>query len=431
MSRHALETARIRPARSYRESSWERNGANDDAYRIDAGQTKVLADIEGPGIITHIYFTVIDPNPLDYRDGILRMYWDNEETPSVEVPFGDFFCVSNAAVRHFSSHYISVNPGIGPSNHGFNCYFPMPFNTRARIEFENQGKTIFGGLGGRLWCHIDYEKLDEPLPADIGRFHAQWRRENPTVVNEPPAMDAKRAFWGNCNIDGKDNYVLLEAEGQGHVAGIFLQVNNIQGGWYGEGDDMIFIDDDTWPPSIHGTGSEEVFGGGACPNVEYAGHYHGFLLVENKDGEDFKGLNAMYRWYVHDPVRFHKRIRHTIEHGHCNDYANDYASVAYWYQTEPHGAFPVLLPPVERRPRFSDDYMALLDRISELSFLRTDIHDRYYKEGVALPEWFDSFNWLLADGYSRGVQRNEVPQAAAQVRESRKIAQGNGWQFKD
>ena len=324
---------------------------------------------------------------------------------------------------------MSVNPGVGPTNHGFNCYFPMPFATHARIEIENQGTTIFGGLGGRLWCHIDYEKLDEPLPADVGRFHAQWRRENPTLVHKPPAMDAKRSFWGSCNTDGKDNYVLLEAEGAGHVVGIFLQVNNIQGGWYGEGDDMIFIDDDTWPPSIHGTGSEEVFGGGACPNEEYAGLYHGFLLVENKDGENFKGLNAMYRWYVHDPVRFRKRIRHTIEHGHCNDFENDYASVAYWYQSEPHAAFPKLLAPVERRPRFSEDHMAMLDALADASLPRTDIHDRYYKEGVALPEWFERFNFLATDGYVRGVQRGECPQGLMLLREAKRVAESNGWRF--
>jgi hypothetical protein len=429
VSRHAFEVARLRAARSYRESSWERNGGNDDAYRINPGETKVLADLQGPGIITHIYFTLIDPSPLDYRDGILRMYWDDETTPSVEVPFGDFFCVSNCTVRHFSSHYITVNPGIGPTNHGFNCFFPMPFAKRARIEIENQSKNIFGGLGGRLWCHIDYEKLEEPLPADIGRFHAQWRRENPTVVNDPPAKDEKRAFWGTLNTNGKDNYVLLEAEGQGHVAGIFLQVNNIQGGWYGEGDDMVFIDDDTWPPSIHGTGSEEVFGGGACPDKEYAGPYHGFLHVENKGGDTFKGLNAMYRWYVHDPVRFQKRVRHTIEHGHCNDYENDYASVAYWYQSEPHGAFPTLPPAIGRRPRFSEELLNLLDKLGEVCNLRNEISDQHYKQGVASPAWFELFNFMVVDGYIRGVQRTEMSQAALLFGEAKKTAERGGHRF--
>jgi hypothetical protein len=123
------------------------------------------------------------------------------------------------------------------------------------------------------------------------------------------------------------------------MVGLVLEVENIAGGWYGEGDDMVFVDGDAWPPRIHGTGHEEVFGAGACVLREYSRPYAGFHLVENRD---YHGLVGMYRWYVADPIRFDRSLRWTIEHGHANNFGNDYSSVAYWYQTEPHAPFPVL-----------------------------------------------------------------------------------------
>jgi hypothetical protein len=137
------------------------------------------------------------------------------------------------------------------------------------------------------------------------------------------------------------------------MVGLVLEVNNDAGGWYGEGDDMVFIDGDTWPPSIHGTGSEEVFGGGACPSTEYAGPFSGFHLIESPD---YAGLVGMYRWYVPDPIRFTRSIRWTIEHGHANNFANDYASVAYWYQDEPHAPFPALPDVAAVRPPLPPEY---------------------------------------------------------------------------
>ena len=139
-----------------------------------------------------------------------------------------------------------------------------------------------------------------------------------------------------------------------------LQVNNITGGWYGEGDDMIFIDDDTWPPSIHGTGSEEVFGGGAGPNVTYNTPYCGYHQVESRD---FSGRNAMYKFCVNDPVHFQKSIRVTIEHGHANNLGNDYSSTAYWYQAEPHAKLLELPSAVERIPRAPKECLEAADRL--------------------------------------------------------------------
>jgi hypothetical protein len=274
------------------------------------------------------------------------MYWDGETAPSVEVPFGDFFGLGQERVRFFRSQMVTVNPGAGgvSGTVGFNSYFPMPFEDGARVTLTNDGTDTVGAV----WYHIDYEKLRR-LDRNVGRFHAQWRRENLTrAVGSQPNVtihDAK-------NTDGAENYVILDAEGRGNLAGYFLNVDNVAGGWYGEGDDMIFIDGEPWPPSFHGTGSEEIFGGGACPNTEYAGPYTGFYLAGNRD---FSGKVGMYRFFVADPVRFHESIRVTIEHGHANNFANDYTSTAFWYQAEPHQAFPALPPSAERWPRAGTD----------------------------------------------------------------------------
>ena len=137
------------------------------------------------------------------------------------------------------------------------------------------------------------------------------------------------------------------------MVGLHLQIDNA-GGWYGEGDDMIFVDGrpgEQWPPTYHGTGTEEIFGGGACPDKPYAGPYTGFHMVENCD---FAGKNAMYRWYLTDPIRFEHCLVWTVEHGHANSYENDYTSVAYWYQQEPHAKFPVLPDVTARLPQVSD-----------------------------------------------------------------------------
>jgi hypothetical protein len=187
------------------------------------------------------------------------------------------------------------------------------------------------------------------LPEGLGRFHATWNRVNKT---EPVGENINITLHDARNTTGAENYVLLDAEGRGTLAGIFLNIDNTMGNWYGEGDDMIFIDGEEWPPSYHGTGSEEIFGGGACPTDEYAGPYTGFHLIGNLD---YTGKVSMYRFYVNDPVRFQKSIRMTIEHGHANNIANDYSSTAFWYQADPHKPFRALLPAAERHPAWGDD----------------------------------------------------------------------------
>jgi hypothetical protein len=319
-------------ARSRRASSWDRSGGNRDWITVGPGEVVTLLEQDGPGCINHIYCTTV--NDLHgFRDGILRCYWDGEPTPSVEVPIGEFFGLVHGRVREFASALLAVNAGNGGS-HGLNSYFPMPFGSSARVTLENRSSTAL--FRGNLWYHIDFETFDDPLPADVLRLHAQYRQERPTT----PVGDVINTTHGRgLNLDGRENYVALDAQGAGQMVGLLLEIRNSAGGWYGEGDDMVFIDGEAWPPSLHGTGTEEVFGGGACPNVEYAGPYTGFHLVESPT---FDGLIGMYRWYVADPIRFTRSLRWAIEHGHANNYGNEYASVAWWYQSEPHAPFPPL-----------------------------------------------------------------------------------------
>lgn len=352
-----LNLCRLKNNSNHRISSWDKTGRNYDFIQIKSKETVTLADIEGPGIIKHIYFATILPNPLDFRNAIIRMYWDNEKNPSVEAPLGDFFGVSNCRLRLINSLMITINRGTSGS-YGYNLYFPMPFSNHAKIEIENQGPSTLGGYISAFWYHIDYEILNEPLPADIGYFHALWNREKLTRSSDKILKRKKEnvQLWSGKNLTGEDNYIILDTEGDGQLAGLLLNIDNLAGGWYGEGDDMIFIDDDGWPPSIHGTGSEEIFGAGASPKHEYSGPYTGFHLIENFN---YSGNNGMYRWYIHDPIRFKKRVKWTIEHGHANNFENDYSSVAYWYQKEPHKKFKAFPEVQERMPRLLDNYKEL------------------------------------------------------------------------
>jgi hypothetical protein len=341
-----VERMTLRDAQTARASSWDRSGGNGDWLTVKPRQTATLADIASPGCIKHIYCTYIiekeDLRRRFFRDLILRMYWDDEQTPSVERPIGEFFGVSNGVPRPIRSLDLVVNPGgCGrDTSVGLNCYFPMAFSKHAKVEVVYDSDAKAPAIG--MWYHIDYETYPAPPKwmDNVGRFHAQFRRCRP-----PKDADSK-----DINKTGAANYVILEASGKGLLAGYVLGVDNVTGGWWGEGDDMVFIDGQTWPPSFHGTGTEEIFGGGACPDNEYSGPYTGFHLVENRDGDQWYGKNAMYRLFVRDPIRFQKSIRVTIEHGHANDMPNDYSSVAYWYQQEPHAPFPPLPSSADRRP---------------------------------------------------------------------------------
>lgn len=343
-------------ARTVRASSWDRTGGNNDWFNLAPGSRTVLLDIEGPGKLLHFYWTSINASVFQWRQLVLRAWWDGEATPSIEAPIGDLFCVPHCRPIPVQSLMAVVNPGsLDIYSWGLNLYWPMPFNKSARLELAYDPLPGVPADTMLYWYHIDLERYSQPFAENVGRFHAQWRRENPTTPKAGTKTNDQT--WGGHNSDGRENYVALEAQGAGQMVGIHLQVDNLGGGWYGEGDDMVFIDGqpgEQWPPTLPGTGSEEIFGGGAGPNYAYVGPYTGFHLVENPD---YAGKNAMYRWYLADPIRFERSLTWTIEHGHDNNYANDYASVAYWYQLEPHAAFPPL-PAIEHRlPRVPDSVL--------------------------------------------------------------------------
>jgi len=332
--------AELRDVRSKRISSFDRTGGNDDRLHIPPRSTATLADIQGAGCITHIWTTIACRDPFHLRKIVLRMWWDNEPEPSVEVPVGDFFGLGHAQKTYFVSLPLQM------FDRGFNCWFPMPFATRARIEAENEtdDEVIY-------YYYIDYEEIDnkayDRLEGEYGRFHAQWRRENPTTVREPDGYDERGQ---RLNTTGRDNYIILEAEGRGHYVGCHLDVDMPEPGWWGEGDDMIFIDGEPWPPSLHGTGTEDYFCGAWNFNRlerTFCTPYYGYHFKTNPD---YTGKHSMYRFHIEDPVRFQKSILVTIEHGHANDKQGDWSSTAYWYQTEPHKSFPKLLPVDQRLP---------------------------------------------------------------------------------
>ena len=333
----------LRDCRRRRISSSDRTGGNDDFIKVPKSTTVPLAEIKGAGVVKHFWVTIRCKDKWYLRKIILRMFWDGETNPSVEVPIGDFFGIGHGLTHNFISAPLQMSPENGK---GFNCWWPMPFSKGARIEVENQCDTDVEAF----YYYIDYEehaKLDDRL----GRFHATWHRENPTEGIPEDGLSNREWLFGGTNLDGKGNYVILEAEGKGHYVGCNVNIQNLREtfefNWYGEGDDMIFIDGERLP-SIAGTGTEDFYGMSWCPTQEYCAPYHGLPIP---GGQNWSGKITYYRYHVLDPMYFEKSIRVTIEHGHANRRSDDYSSTAYWYQTEPHRKFNPMLPVEKRIPR--------------------------------------------------------------------------------
>jgi hypothetical protein len=343
----SLETlAWRRPGKRLRISSYDSKGGNDDRIYIKPGESAVIADIAGAGCINHIWCTFMNegftPEKNSLRKVVLRMFWDGEGMPSVEAPIGDFFGMGHAQCRNFVSAPLQMSPQDGKA---FNCWFPMPFSSNARLSITNECDTLL-----IFYYYVDYEGWSD-LSGDLLRFHAQWHRECPTDGIPDEGMLNREWCFEGANTTGDGNYVILEAKGAGHYVGCNINIHNLRKSakwdWPGEGDDMIFIDGEPWPPSLHGTGTEDYVNMGWCPQQEYSAPYHGLILGGR---DNWKGKISYYRYHIQDPVMFEKSIRVTIEHGHANHRSDDWSSTAYWYQTEPHAPFFRLLPVKERLP---------------------------------------------------------------------------------
>jgi len=340
------DLAHLRDARRRRASSWDRSGGNTDYWTLQPGETRTLAELEGAGGVRHIWITLNSAEERYPRRSVLRMYWDGAVTPCVEVPTGDFFGVGHGITAEYWSLPMTMSPRSG---RGFNCFLPMPFRRGGRVELTNDGARPL-----ICYFYVDYEEYDEPVE-DVGYFHAQWRRENPTDGwggrGAPHSTAEREEFWRRANLDGAGNYVILEAQGRGHYVGCNVNIDVFerqQNDWYGEGDDMIYIDGEL---ALRGTGTEDYFNTAWSPTREFHTPYHGITIYSGTPDWPWSGKNSMYRWHIEDPVHFRESIRVTIEHGHANDLSNDYSSTAYWYQTEPHAPFPSLPAPELRLPR--------------------------------------------------------------------------------
>jgi hypothetical protein len=335
-----LGPARLRSYKARRSSSWDRSGGNNDAVSVDGGKEATILEVTGAGVVTHLWFTINSPDPMHLKNLVLRAWWDGESSPSIEVPIGDFFGLGLGEYYTYQSALTAVAPVKA-----LNCYFKMPFSTAARMSVRNEG-TI---RTNSLYFAVDYVTLPE-LPGDLGRFHAQYRQAAPCKgwtddwTNEyAPAINNKP------NLNGEGNYVFLEATGRGHFVGVTHSVLQNQDQWFGEGDDMIFIDGDT-TPTINGTGTEDYYNGAwDFEGREFANMHQGAPYIV--DPERIGGRYCLFRWHTESPITFEKSIRVTIEHGHANHRSDNFYSAAFWYQSEPHADFPVLPSPQARVPK--------------------------------------------------------------------------------
>ncbi|MFC1607366.1 glycoside hydrolase family 172 protein [Candidatus Latescibacterota bacterium] len=330
----------LRDVKRRRISSHDITHGNRDYRIMKSGDRLTIADINGPGCIRHIWMTLGAKEAGWPRKVVLRVWWDSQEQPSIEAPIGDFFGIGGGIVKNFQSLPLNMGPENG---RGFNCYFPMPFAQGARIELESNCDEDY-----YQYYYIDYEEFSQPN-RDLGYFHAQWRRENPTEGWGDPMMPKQELVEKQWDVpsDWRQNYVILDAQGKGHYVGCNLCVDQFEkqkNAWYGEGDDHILIDGDKGA-ALWGTGTEDYFNTAWCPTQEYDGPYSG---ITQFSGYGWSNKNCLYRFHIEDPVFFEQSLQVSIEHGHANHLWNDYSSTAYWYQTLPTGSFPEL-PDVEGR----------------------------------------------------------------------------------
>jgi hypothetical protein len=326
--------ARAQSYRSLKQSSYDTTGGNSDRWPIAAGGVREVFAQDGPGVVTHIWFTIAARSGDHLKELVLRGYWDGSTKPSVEAPIGDFFGLNLGSYVIYESRYLACSPGKS-----LNCYFAMPYRRSARFTVTNEGTQEVGSF----YSNIDFMRVPR-LPDDTLYFHAQYRQAAPCVPVTGP--DPK------LNPDGAKNYVYMETRGRGHLMGVTLGVLQNANGWWGEGDDMIFVDGDA-KPTIVGTGSEDYFlgswdFGGRDGAIPFGHQLYGAPLIVN--AERTGGRYCCYRWHGDNPVTFARSLKHTMEHGHANDRGDNFFSCAYWYQTEPFTDFLELPAAAQRIP---------------------------------------------------------------------------------
>ena len=323
--------------RNRRISSADKAGTNNDNVGPIKPGEKWSVDIPGTGIINHIWFTIA-PMHIMRNDLIFRIYWDGRSTPSVESPIAAFF--GNGWDEHYE--YATLPLAVGPTNGtGLVSYFQMPFANGARLEIENQSDINIDCI----YFYVDYVEMRK-LPVGSGRFHAWYNHELTEALPEGETEWGLVGPMGN-NVDGANNYLFADIKGKGHFVGINYYVHSPSTMWYGEGDDMIFIDGEE-KASLLGTGTEDFFNTSWCPKTLFNHPYYGYARVNNDNG--WLGRTHVYRFFVADPIYFEKSLRGTIEHGHNNNLTLDISSVVYWYQSEA-GVLPPAPTKEDRRPK--------------------------------------------------------------------------------
>ncbi len=345
--------------------------SNFDNFNVDPGETHVLLDAKGPGVITHIWLTFLGPEPqgwapkgaANHQEMLLRIFWDGEQRPSIEAPVGDFFANAFGQRREVISLPVIVEDGDS-----YNCFWQMPFRKSARIEIVNQSDKQIR----LLYYNIDWIKKDK-LPKDTPYFHAQYRQEYPVE-------------------QGKD-YLILDTQGKGHYVGTVLAVRTRSPLWFGEGDEKIYLDGEK-KPSIWGTGTEDYFlsawGLKTCSTPYFGCPYFDQWGI-------IGGHTCAYRWHLNDPIVFNHGIKVTIEHfgwvsedenpnykrNSWNERQDDYSSVAFWYQTGA-STFAARAPDAKARK------LPNLDRI--IAYARNSTNDTFHSAGSAVPQQLDFYD---------------------------------------
>ena len=285
--------------------------------RVNAGETAVLMDVAGPGIIQHIWMVENITQGM-----VIRFYWDGEKTPSIESPAPDFFAVGHGMVAPVNSLAVTVNP-----RNALNCFWPMPFRSHARITLSNETDEDVTLVAYQI-TYVETE-----VPAEAGTFHAQYRTATAGAQNPYTILDG--------------------VKGLGRYVGTFMAWTQMEKGWFGEGEIKFYMDGDDRFPTICGTGTEDYFLGSYGFPQPFSTAYSGTVLPANENGEPPQ-LWSLYRWHIQDPINFERDLRVTIQalgwgNARYRKLEKDViSSVAYWYQAEPHAGFPKL-PPLAAR----------------------------------------------------------------------------------